>query len=910
MALRKEQVVLIGTVAVLGLLVYRSTANKSGLAPTGHKAKSPDLVHQDAPEVALVLPAKRTVDANSRDLFSEPKDTHPLPPLDLVTPPLVPLAALRPPTVPGPEVSLYGKFLRVRWPIVEAPDLFADAADVSDAPADDQVAAAPAATAKSAPGTAMMPEQIAAQLMSRKKIYDWFRSGDYHFGLIKNPERYTLAKRAAENLQFVEFNPDTGQPKFPGQAPAAIPRNTVNDFGFADTIPNQIEIRRARFSNPLTVPEYDDALSFASWCLDERLETPRALQVAEEMYKRAAALMSEDPAPHLGLARVNEAEFEFEKAFNEYKSLLSGNLKGDPLVLVSLAELEARFRMTDVAEARLFDAEHKGRSNWKVQEALGRFLLAHARAGEAVVHLRLANQYEPQEADAKRERSQLRTALGSALIATGDTTEGKSWIEKALQADPTDSDAQAAMISASVLAADGGAAPSATSDKAQTETQGFELLLANGLSQLSQRTADSFKLAKQSLVAAAAADPFRAYLPWRSLSFLAETSGHPEEAWRFIEIAHENDPLDAWTLYQRGRLAASRDDLEGARTSFQATLDRDISFVDALAWLGDLSYRRGDYASAERYFERALALDPSLVNVTALRGINFLEMGALKDAEETFKKALAADPDQPTARNGLAWCYYRRGEATEALQRYRDLDDNRRALPEDDPHRVYARTQIERLTDHLEKQAWTDRFEGRDLGQTGWMVQENNGPTDSLHDGVATISGTFRSPGRARMFQSRPAADFVSIEARITIHKNTSSRVGLFVARETMRGNDNRVESEVTVSRHKNEYNNTIQTRVTKTAGDDTEYSDVKGFDWKLDVPVLVRIERIGGSKDTPMVRILVDGIPVLDNKPIPTLGRTTNELRLGIFAEGEVGSRVDVDIDDVEIVQRGARGK
>ena len=43
----------------------------------------------------------------------------------------------------------------------------------------------------------------------------------------------------------------------------------------------------------------------------------------------------------------------------------------------------------------------------------------------------------------------------------------------------------------------------------------------------------------------------------------------------------------------------------------------------------------------------------------------------------------------------------------------------------------------------------------------------------------------------------------------------------------------------------------------------------------------------------------------MLDEKPIPALGRTTNEVRIGIFAEGQVGRVVQVDIDDVEIVQR-----
>lgn len=197
-----------------------------------------------------------------------------------------------------------------------------------------------------------------------------------------------------------------------------------------------------------------------------------------------------------------------------------------------------------------------------------------------------------------------------------------------------------------------------------------------------------------------------------------------------------------------------------------------------------------------------------------------------------------------------------------------------------------------------------------------WQVQENNGPTVSLHDGLVTIEGTFKSQGKARLWQGIASADFVSLEARITVHskdhegKTTNSRVGLFVARETQRGNEVRVDGEVTVSRHLDPTRNTIQTRIIKQGEEEKEFTDVKGFEWKLDVPVLVRIERLGRDKETPTVRIMFDGIPVLDGAPIPSLGRTTNELRVGIFTEGQIGRVVKVDIDDVEIVERGGARK
>jgi len=901
LALRKEHVILIGTTAVLGLLYWRTMGSYGVRATPPKKAQPPAFEHHVAPDPALVLPSGRKLDETARDLFSQPSDTRPLPPLDLVPPPIVPLAQLRPPPVPGPIVALYGKFLREQPNTIDVPDLFVDAVASGDTPA-----AVPATKdLKAVAGVAQTPEQIATRIKSQKKLYDWIRLGDFRFGQIRNPDRYSLAKRVNEDILFVEFNTETGQPKFPGQPPAPVPRKTVSEFDFADTIPNQIEMRRAALGNPLPASEYDTALAFADWCLEERLSTPRALVVAEEMYRRAAAVLPEDPGPRLGLARVYEAGFQFEKAFSEYELLRKGNLKDNPLVLVSLAKLYEQFRMTESAAALLAEAERLGRTTWQVQEAFGQFQLTQGRAADAVAHLKLALEYEPQGPDAKRARTRLRTLFGSALLADGNVPAGREWIEKALQSDPTDPFARAALVSARVLGARSGASDTSTAAKlSEGETQGFELLFANGLSDALQRDAVAAARAKTNLVAAAAVDPLRAGLAWRTLSYLAETTRHPEEALRFSELAYENDPADAWTSYQRGRLLAAKDDLDGATEAFKAALDRDIGFVDALAALGYIEYQRANFANADRYFERALAIDPTLVGALALRGVNALEMGALRDAEDHFKKVLGVEPDHPTARNGLAWCYYRKNDPTEALSRLRELDDNRRAFPENDVHRVWARRQIERLVDHLQKVAWSDRFDRSGTLGNNWSVQENNGPTVSIHDGLVTLGGTFKANGRARMFRTCGASDFVSIEAKLTVKTGTTARVGIFVARETQRAGETQIDAEITASRHHEVGKNTMQTRYIKRGEEETSYTDVVGFEWKLETSVTVRIERTE-DKDSPKIRVLLDGIPVLDQKSIPALGRTTNELRLGIFAEGQVGRVVQVDIDDVEIVQR-----
>lgn len=888
MEIRKEQIVFGATVLVLGYLLYGSLSARNVRITTASRAERPELVRHPAPDPQLVLPRPWTDGDDARELFAPPSDTRRLAPLPFAAPPLVPLAVLRPPPVPGPAPKLFGRFLRTQFVPFEAPGLFASA---DQEPEDGAVRAAPEQAELS-------QQERAERSASNKKLYDWVRTVEIKFGQIHNPDRYALARRTDEDVLFVEFNPATGKPRLPGQGPVPIARSNVNEFGFADTVANQIEIQRAEFGDPLAAAEYEAALAFAATCIQRRLEAPRALEVAAEMYARAAALAREDPAPRLGLARCAEAAFDFEKAFTIYGELLAKDGARSPQVLASLALLEARFRLFERAEEHFAEAERFGRTLWSVQWPFGRYLIERGRGAEAVPHLRLAAQNEPSGPEHKRTRARLRFDLGTALLAAGEPAEAGEWFEKAAQADPADSLPAAGVLASAIVRGEKAPAYDTAGGNA-----GFELLVATAIDAIARRDAAHAARARENLLLAAAQDPLRAYVAWRTLAYLAELTGYPEEAQRAIELAHENDPTDPWTLYARGRILAARDDLDGAAQSLSAALETELDFPDALAELGAIAHRRGDFAAGERYLERAVALEPKLSSAQALRGINFLEMGALRDAEDCFRGVLAHDVDHPTARNGLAWCFYAKGDATEALTRFRELDDNRRALPEDDPHRVYARGQIERIADHLEKVAWSDRFERRTL-LNGWESDEKSGPQVGIADGRVLLSGTFKQNGRARVWQVRNAAAFVSIEARLTVKSGTTARVGLFVSRETARAGESQVEAEATIARHNDPSKSTLQTRLMKRGEEELAYTDVVGFEWKLDTPVVVRIERSGESSET-RIRILFDGFPVLEDRPLSNLGRTNSELRMGVFAEGQTGRQVQVEIDDVEIIYR-----
>lgn len=913
MRLRKEQTLLLVTIALLGAFLWSSRQDDALRVRRGSGSDTV-LERYPVPDVSQAQPETRDTSPAGRDLFAPPRDTRPLPKLDFETPPIPPSTALRPPGVPGVGAAWYGRLLRAEATPQRVADLFpevdggegvgipAGAAGATSDSALDHLRTLGASTA--AERARLSPDERAARIEGWKKLHDWMRvnEGDPLLGRIENLDRYGLAERTGEALQFVELNPDTGLERFPGQAPAAYARERVLEFGFADTASNSIQVRRREFDREIRPSNYGDLLAFADECVAQRLEAREALDVAAVMYRRAAEFDGDDPTPVLGLARCFEAGFRFEDAHDTYLRLLE-RFDHRPEVHVQLAQLEARLRLFDSAEERLLKAERLGRASWSVQHALGRFLLERERAAEAAEHLRLAAQHEPKDPYLGATRSRIRADLAAALLREGALEEAADWFERAVQADPTNQRADAGRMTCVLLGVD-----PARFDATWTGDAGFESLLAQGLAALDAGAAAT---ARDALLLAAETDPLRAPAAWRALSWLAETSGYPEQAERWIEEAYRGDPTDAWTLYQRGRLLAARDDLEGARETFIAALDQELRFPDVLVAMGRGAFDLGLFDRAHMFFDRTLFLAPERVEVYALQGVNQLASGAVGDAERSFEQALERDPSQALALAGLAWCAYERGDAAKAITRFAELDDRRRALPEEDPYRVFATEQIARIQDHFAKQIWTDRFERRRL-KNGWDTEEAAGPDVELVDGELRIRGTFDTNGTVRIWRMLPAADFVSLEMDVTVKSANNARVGVFISKERRRGvGVTEVQGMVSIGREKH---GDLALLFMDTARADPEWETVPELPavdgvasplwWPTDQPVRLRLERVGQGSEA-YGRLYVGGVIVREGMSMRKLSSSSTELRLGLFVEGQTGLPADVVVDDVEMVYR-----
>jgi tetratricopeptide (TPR) repeat protein len=911
---RQEKLVLALTVVLVGGLSYALFAGGARRARSS-RAQEVEFRHFEPPPVEVALPrapsapSATSAAAPARELFSPPRDTRPLPPLAFREPPREPLPAVLPPSEPGPAPRSYGRLLRRALPPVDLPDLFVEAPPPEEAAGDEPPPEEPAETPE--------PEPLATPAAREKRLegyrarYDWIqqRPGDFLFGRIQNPDRYGLVVgegRASEPLLFVQIDPETGEEWFKkvGAPPIPFERAAIVDFGFAATPANEIEIRRARIGASLTRGSYEEVLELAGFALEHRLEAPRALEIAEDLLRRAAAYDAEAPDPRLLLARVYQAGFRYEDATRELEQLAL-DFPHRAEIHVELARLEERFLLFGEAERRLRQAVEIDRGSWQAALGLGGFLLRHEKPEEALEPLRAAVRSAPSDPRLLGARTEMRVLLGSALLATGDVVEAAKVFDQALAAEAQDQRARAGALACALLApgastadgtatgVDGGPAASETS---AAEGEGFELLMTRGLAAL---LAGDHVRAKELYELAERADPLRSARPLAALAYLAWSTGNGAAASAFAEEALERDPADPYALYLRGRLLGLSDDYEGARAALLGALSIELEFEDALVALGEVAFRLGRFDDAERYLERAVALDGGRADMHALRGMNFLRLSSVPEARASFERALTLDAADPTARGGLAWCAYLDGDATEALILFRNLDDARRALPEEDSWRVWARAEIARIQDHVEKVEWRDDLNRKRLGNQ-WYPRESAGPVVGLENGALEIAGAFITNGSTQVYREYTAGDFVSFSADLWIDPDTNVRAGIFVSREQER-RDGAV-SEASVSRHQE---GPLQVRIVQR-GQPAAVTDMQQA-FPTGRWVRLSIERSGDATDTA-ITITVDGVPLVEGVALSSLASATSKLHVGVFAEGEVGRKVSLRLDNASVVYRGAR--
>lgn len=947
MKINQSQTVFICAILFLAWWVWLDSSEGRSRNPRGGKS-APELVSYPAPDLGVLDGAKVDAASLPRDLFSPPRDTQPLAKLGFESPPIEALAVLAPPSSGGPATHAMAPHLRRKPLTTFVPGLFAESGsdlvsgemtavlegqvggteleELQAAAAEDNLSRAmeilsaldsPDAKRALAQIRSMvdesgldldLPEMSAGErIASYRAQYDWIQMPTQRFGRITNNDRFRLDKRSEDALLFVEIDPETGAELFPGQPAIPYARERVVAFGFAETPANGLSLDRVALGDEVRPSNQTRALELATRCLAMRDEADGALDMAEELIQKVVALeKGEHLEGRLLLAQVYEARFGFEQAFEVYNSLKVSSAFGlEPGVWVASGHLFHRLGMWDDAQAGYLRALELDRSNAHAHHLLGKLLLDQGKPSVALPHLAQAEQFEPRGVQAKQARLEIRLNHGRALLALGRSKVATQAFQRAMNLEPTSAGARAGLLQAARLYPDSeraSALQNADGGAGDVILEAdFDLSLVRGLIAIENR---SWTVAKRQLELAGQVDPFRGHLSLGGLAFLAEQTGHADRALQYLDEALGVYPPFAWAHYTRARIFMAQGDLNGAQDALRAALELELDFPDALVAMAVLERRYSEFEAAGRYLDRALEREPDNAAWWTLVGFNFYDQNRFDEGRAAFQTALNFDSKSATAGLGEAWWHYAVGNSEEAITRMGEWVEKRRSFGEEDPYVMYATQQSERIVDQNSKEVWSDHFERRPgrIGN-GWSVKEGVGPLVELRDGAVSMQGMFTDSGRTRIYNELAADSFLSMEASITIGpENRGSNVGFFLARErTGHSGDVVVQSEVVFQRNAD---GGYQYKVVRQGESGSDPVNIPGPRLEVGEKVIWTLEKVGQGSEA-FIRMYVDGEPIVEYLPMPTLGSSTQVLRFGLFADGQTNRAAHVTMDDVRVVRR-----
>lgn len=891
--MKREQILLIGTVAIIGLMSYRlMTRDASSKGPRSVRSLEHELSEWRDGELVVGL----GVDGEARDPYIKPQADFPLPALDLPAPPLAGLPSLLPPPVPDSGPAQWSANLYV-YPKVPQGDLD----DLVDA--DAQLASAEEGDAGTE--TELDLDQDWSESYDSVKV-DAIRT---LYGWILGDDRYE--KKSGDPIRFQEVRPETGEERF---APRDFASEEYQSFAFAKTLRNEIELK-VREMRKASAGRTVDLRAHIEWLLESGMQEPIAFEYAEEHARQLIDLAKDDVLNWLTLGAVWERTFRFDEAFTLYALLAGEKLPasapdlGLPIeegrfasaaaLRVSMARILRRIGVDGDAERLLRQADEVQPGDADALTGLGVLLLDQGRSEEAL---------EPLErvASMPLNRSS-RTALtagfelGRCYLALGRMEDAaKAFSDNARAAGSAAHGAKARQgeIAARYLAGDFADALQLAEDAIEEDGATAELLYLRGLA--TGADAGSAAEVVRDLRAAADASPLDAATPLAALAFYYDVLGMTTEADETLAQALSLDPQHLYGLYLQSRWAARDGQVAEASNGLRQMVAAHPRCAAALAELGWLLHQQEAFEAAEVAFRRAEAVRPSgneidtaaWADLALRRGLNQMELANWERAGELLRGALALEPMLYAAQNALATVAYAEGDLAQAIADFSYLQDNLRSDP-DNEQGQYAALWQERIQQHSQLRLWEDPFDGNRL-RPGWEVQERsrNGVAPELRDGKLVIVGNHSDGGLTRASRSVTSLHFDSFAGDMEVGDNHRGDAGLFLAIETRQS---RATWAFKVFRDREGQ------LVYHTLQGAKEERQTLGRRVSPGVPVRISFE-LDREPTTPQLTVRVDEQVVFQG-PAAVLKSAAGSLVYGVYAETANALPVDVSLDNVSVI-------
>jgi tetratricopeptide (TPR) repeat protein len=887
----RERIAFVLVLAVLGLMGWSLFSREAkGFSARSVRGKDlpPSLSVLADPVVALPTEGAR------RDAFERPSADQPLPLLRLPMPALAEFPALLPPPWPDPGPETWSDHLFARPAAMPGrlDDVF-----------EGELAA---------PGGENTPQDL-------ERSYDWVRKDAFtvFHGRILNPNRYALTRQ--DVIQFQDVDARSGRDRG-GQltfAPGAY-----EDFGFADTLLNRIELEAIAWRGQLNPVRAPEARAFIAGLLETGLREPVAFRRAEELAIALVQASPKDVANWMTLGAVWERVFELDRAFALYARLagealpegagaLPEGLPDPKLDFVAdsaprrgLASVLRRVGLDRQAEVQLHRALALHARDPLAAIELGRLELETGRAESAVARLAAARRNLGSTAGLE-ESLRAGLALGDAQLAARTWSDAAATYgdvaESAPPAHPLAVDAHAGRVAALYLAGDfASAAQEATAAVAALGGQS-RLLYLRGIAAAAAGETAAGEVVRD-LRGAVTAAPLDAALPLCALAFWLDQAGSREEAGDLLRQALELQPALPYARWLEAHWALRDGDPALAASGFGSLVREHPQCSAALAALGWLMAGEGNANDAEVALRSAEERAPahatrggagSLVwaDLAARRGFNLLALGRTTEARAAFERALDLDPNLHAARNGIGAALYAEGDLDGAVAEFSLLQDSLRELPED-AQAVYASTWQARIQDHDQLRIWRDSFDGRRF-RPGWNTQSQArlGVEPKLADGALVLRGSHREKGETRAYREVPALAFRAATVDVAVGADHRGDAGVVLALQ----NRDRESWAFKVYRDRDGQIHWITDRSGKE-----EYR-------KLGIAIPAgesfRVEfRLDREPTTPVLQVRVNGAVVFA-EGVSNWRSPTGQAAIGAFAETANALAVDVALEQVELV-------
>lgn len=891
MAIRKEQVLVLLVLAIGGW-IYSGLGSDGGAMRAGRDPKRLDYAAANFRPVPLL--GNQSVAFARAEVFTEPRETRPLPPRELQFPARPPLSLCGLPLEPGPGYA-HSMLLREDGQVVP---------EVTLAP--------PTENAVREEASAAVPQDAAARRALLPLTYD-----QVWVGALSNPYYGFVEIDGMDPLdaeKLTSFDEVTVRLREYSVSKGKIDRvqvfdkdnlNKVRQIRLAQTLRN--EVRRAIRQVPADAAHLDDRGKLISWLLGKARE---AAWIYDEAMQQAGVYSQLSGGDIEGLRwqlRVLQARGDLA---GEYALLdgIVGDYRETAFRYEGLGRVKAQLGLHADAERDLRRAVEIGRTDARPAAALAEFLRERGRFAEALTWAARAEQTVNSVFDSNDRVRVVRSILASRLGA-GQLDAARDILAL------LPSDRPQPYLVGCVAYASGNL--TLALDCFRSAAAGGEAaagLLGQAAVLLRQQ---QWQAANEALHQVADQAPLLRHRAYSGLALLHLRLGQLETAMQHADRALEAHPQDPYTHYLRGRILREQRNFGAAEEAIEAALRLQDDFVHAIAEMAALQSARADSAAdpaaatirAMRFGDRAVALAPKpQVELYERQGLYRFASGLGLEAKAAFARArdlAATEPERQFAKGALAVVDYSRGmvdEAVATLSRFREL-------PKDDPIRQWAEDTLRAIEDHAAKEILEDHFERAEIGSI-WALERDGTVTAQLAENRLQFRGKLSRTGEVAVDRTgavQKSMNFLAVGCSMQLgasHSQTSGFAGLRI--ETQRGSSGQADTQIWLGvregrPHLRMVDAREEPRMVELA--------IPGFDRRASHRLELRMVPRGDAQSRMLaLQVRWNDVLVHEQDIKGISGGSGGALRTLLFASGSLGDAIEVAFDDYMLERRKER--